>query len=115
MQMRASPVLFVDIPFEERLQFLVVEYGKGDKEKIMNAILRIQKRLGPLETKTAINHLLENDFYGCFSILLKYYDKYYLKGLHNRDNFNELVTTIPCTTVNAAQNVLALTKTSVLG
>jgi len=114
IQMRASPVLFVDIPFEERLQFLVVEYGKGEKEKIMNAILRIQKRLGPLETKTAINHLLENDFYGCFSILLKYYDKYYLKGLYNRDNFNELVATIPCPTVNAAQNAITLSKTTLV-
>jgi tRNA 2-selenouridine synthase len=52
--MRNSPVLFIDIPFEERLAYLTAEYGQFEKEKLVNAIIRIQKRLGGLETKTAI-------------------------------------------------------------
>ena len=50
---------------------------------MVNAIIRIQKRLGGLETKNAINHLLENNAKESFRILLTYYDKWYLKGLNN--------------------------------
>ncbi len=92
--MRNSTVTFINIPFEERLHYLSIEYGKFEKEKLVNAIIRIQKRLGGLETKTAINHLLENNHKECFRILLKYYDKYYEKGLHNRGPLSELLTTI---------------------
>ena len=56
--------------------------------------MRIQKRLGGLETKLAINFLLEKNHKECFRILLKYYDKYYEKGLHNRESLSDLLTTI---------------------
>jgi tRNA 2-selenouridine synthase len=94
--MRKSPVYFFDIPFEERLQYIVQEYGIISKEKLVNSIIRIQKRLGGLDTKTAINHLLENNVRDCFSILLKYYDKHYLKALNKRENIQSLLHTIPC-------------------
>jgi len=94
--MRKSPVSFIDIPFEERLIYLTKEYGKFDKEKLVNAIIRIQKRLGGGETKNAINHLLENEHKECFRILLKYYDKWYEKGLQNRQNLPALLNKIPC-------------------
>ena len=68
--MRKAPVYFVDIPFEERLNYLTDEYGIHPKEKLVNAIMRIQKRLGGLETKNAINFLLENNFKESFRILL---------------------------------------------
>ena len=68
----------------------------------MNAIIRIQKRLGGLETKTAINYLLENNHKECFRILLKYYDKYYEKGLHNREPLSELLTNISFNTMDVA-------------
>src|SRR5690606_11367584 len=98
-QMRTSPVFFLDIPFEERLNHLVEEYGGLNKEKMKDAITRIQKRLGPLETKNPLAFLQENDMKGCFRILLKYYDKYYIKALHNRQNFETLIQTLPCDSV----------------
>jgi tRNA 2-selenouridine synthase len=99
-QMRRRPISFFDVPFENRLDYLTDEYGKFDKEKLVNAIIRIQKRLGGLETKNAINHLLENNHRECFRILLMYYDKWYDKGLHNRERLSELLNKIPCSTVN---------------
>jgi len=108
-QMRASQVYFLDIPFEERLQYIVAGYGKKDKEKLINAIIRIQKRLGPLETKTAINHLLEDNISDCFAILLKYYDKQYKKGLLERKP--EQVHTITCSNTNAANNAILIANT----
>jgi tRNA 2-selenouridine synthase len=93
--MRTKPVYFLDIPFEERLDHLVSEYGKLDREKMVNAIMRIQKRLGGLETKNAINFLIEGNTKESFRILLRYYDKWYGKSLQSRDNWEQLVSTIP--------------------
>jgi tRNA 2-selenouridine synthase len=89
-QMRSNRIYFIDIPFEERLNFIVEHYGKFEKEKLVNAIIRIKKRLGGLETKTAINYLIEDNIRGCFSVLLTYYDKFYLKSLQSRENFSSL-------------------------
>jgi tRNA 2-selenouridine synthase len=106
--MRSSKVYFFDIPFEERLNYLTEEYGVQKKDELVTAIMRIQKRLGGLETKTAINFLLENNFKESFRILLTYYDKYYLKGLHNRENAETLITAIAVTEVNTENNIKQL-------
>lgn len=106
--MRMAPVLFLDIPFEERLKHIVAEYGFLDAERLGSAIERIQKRLGPLETKTSLHLLKEGDFSGSFRILLKYYDKGYLKGLMNRENHENMVTKMELKEVNALENAKAL-------
>ena len=78
--LRNSICYFIEIPFNERLSFITTSYGKFDKDSLMSATLRIQKRLGGLETKTAINHIIEGNIIDAFSILLKYYDKWYEKN-----------------------------------
>ena len=112
-QMRTKKLFFLDIPFEERLNFITAHYGKFEKANLVNAIIRIKKRLGGLETKTAINCLLEDNIKECFSVLLKYYDKSYLKSLqNNRENFSSLFNKIEASTVNDeanASHLLALT------
>lgn len=100
--MRNSHVFFLDIPFEKRLAQIVQEYGRIDTEKLADAIIRIKERLGGLETKNAINYLRENNITEAFCILLKYYDKWYLKALHNREGLDTLLTRIPCENVNPA-------------
>jgi len=102
--MRKSPVFFMDIPFEERLVYITEEYGKLKKETIKEAILRIQKRLGGLEAKNALNFLEVNNMMECFRILLSYYDKWYHKGLYNRENIAALLNKIPCTGVDTKTN-----------
>ena len=106
--LKKSPVYFLDIPFGKRLAHIESEYGKLEKEKMVNAIIRIQKRLGGLETKTAINFLLEDNVKECFRILLKYYDKLYLKGLvSKKDQLNKIVK-IECDDTDAEANCLNL-------
>lgn len=107
-QMRHAQVLFLDIPFEKRLEFLVNEYGSLNTEGMVNAIFRISKRLGGLETKTAINHLLEGNKKESFEVLLHYYDKLYLKGLNNRPDPPAQVVSIDSPVVDAASNVARL-------
>jgi tRNA 2-selenouridine synthase len=102
--MRKSPVCFLDIPFEERLNYLTTTYGGHEKEQLVNATIRIKKRLGGLETKTAICFLVEDNYKECFRILLKYYDKWYAKGLENRDNLDGLLNRVSCNTINVKAN-----------
>jgi tRNA 2-selenouridine synthase len=94
--MRQAPVYFLQVPFEQRLNYIIKEYGSFDNLKLIGSILRIQKRLGSLEAKKAIDFLLANNTIECFRILLKYYDKWYLKSLHNRENLNSLLINISC-------------------
>ncbi len=102
--MRSSPILFITVPFELRLNHIIEGYGKFEKEKLINAIIRIKKKLGGLETKQAINFLLEDDVKSCFSELLKYYDKQYIKGRAKRDNIENGITQLFYKTTQAQLN-----------
>jgi tRNA 2-selenouridine synthase len=94
--MRTAPVYFLDIPFEQRLEYLIEDYGRGDIQKLMDATLRITKRLGGLETKNTIAYLEEGNIREAFRILLQYYDKLYFKSLHNRQDVKALLNKITC-------------------
>ena len=112
--MRKSPVYFIDIPFAKRLDYITEEYGKFEKEKLTESIIRIQKRLGGLETKNAIGFLAENKYRECFRILLSYYDKWYYKGLYNRENVSVLLNKIPCSSVDTITNTEKLLTCNIL-
>jgi tRNA 2-selenouridine synthase len=103
-QMRRSPLFFMDIPFAQRLEFILKGYGGFEKDKLMSAILRIKKRLGGLETKNAINFLIEDDVKNSFAILLKYYDKLYEKGANNRENPISIIRTIALPDIDPTTN-----------
>ncbi len=107
-QMRTNQVVFFEIPFEERLSYLTEEYGKFDKAALVNATIRIQKRLGGLETKQAVNYLLKDNQRECFRILLKYYDKYYEKGLVARNTDLSGIQKIICSSVDPTTNIQKL-------
>jgi tRNA 2-selenouridine synthase len=110
--MRNSPVYFLDIPFEERLKHIVQEYGQLNQEQVISAIERISQKLGNLNAKTAILLLKEGKISESFDILLKYYDKYYFKSLHNRKALNSLLHTIQSNSVTPENaNILVLQKT----
>jgi len=95
-QMRNSPLYFLEIPFEERLKNVVIDYGEFPKEKLVECILKIQKRLGGLDAKNAINFVENGDLEAAFSILLKYYDKMYHSSLHKRDNIQTNMRVVKC-------------------
>jgi tRNA 2-selenouridine synthase len=98
--MRMSPLYFLEVPFEERLNCLVEEYGHCDVQKLMEATQRISKRLGGLETKNTLVFFEEGNIREAFNILLHYYDKRYLKGLHNREDISALLIKISCEKVS---------------
>jgi len=111
---RNKPVYFIEVPFEERLTYIVKHYGKLNRGDLAAAVIRIQKRLGGLETKTALNFLAEDNIKECFRVLLHYYDKQYSKSLANRPDPAPPLTTITCQQSGSnqtAQDVLHHLKT----
>lgn len=109
--MRTCRVYFIDIPFEERLNYIVAGYGKYEKEKLINATIRIKKRLGGLETKTAVNCLIEDDVKGAFKVLLQYYDRLYTKSMGNmREHPENILRKIELSEVNAQGNAESILK-----
>ena len=79
--MRKAPVFFLDIPFEERLNYITEEYGKLKKETLKEAT---------------------------------YYDKWYHKGLYNRENISSLLNKIPCTGVDTQINTQKLLSCNIV-
>ena len=108
LTIRTKQVYFFDIPFEKRLDYLTSTYGLYPKEKLADAIIRIQKRLGGLETKTALIHLENDEIKLCFNILLKYYDKLYIKGLKNRPENNTKEITLSAENCDSDYNASLL-------
>lgn len=92
-QVKDAPVLFLDIPFEQRLERIVAEYGRFEKEALVQSVMRIRKRLGGLETKNCISFLIEDNLKDAFAILLRYYDKWYDKStFQNRPKIYRITT-----------------------
>lgn len=102
------PSYFIDIPFEARLKHIVSGYGKSSKESLINAILRITKKLGGLEAKTAVNFLMDEDVENCFRILLKYYDKLYHKNEIKSKQDQKQIIRIECADTDAKLNLKKL-------
>jgi tRNA 2-selenouridine synthase len=85
LQMRNAQLLYLDVSFEDRVKYLSVEYGKFDQDDLVEATMRIEKRLGSLQTKNACIAIRENKMQDACRIILGYYDKAYDYGLSLRD------------------------------
>ncbi|MCX6294987.1 MAG: tRNA 2-selenouridine(34) synthase MnmH [Bacteroidetes bacterium] len=83
-QMQKAIVVSINLPIEERVNYLAKEYGKFDKKLLIAATERIGKRLGGQHVKRAISALEEGDHKTAFEICLVYYDKTYNYGEEQR-------------------------------
>ena len=83
--MRQAPVIKVNVPKEVRIKRLVKDYTYVDKEILIYHLNRIQKRLGPNETKIAIESVQNGDMTYAVDLSLTYYDKAYNHGLLKRE------------------------------
>lgn len=84
-QMQHAPVAFIEVPLDERVNYLVKNYGRFDHELLKEAIDRIKKRLGFDNHKIALEALALADYARVAKILLVYYDKAYLNGVSKRE------------------------------
>jgi tRNA 2-selenouridine synthase len=84
LQMRNAPLYYLDLPFEIRLDRIVVDYGCFETEHLIAATERIKKRLGGLDCQRSIDFLTAANFKEAFRILLLYYDKHYWLATQKR-------------------------------
>ena len=101
-QMRESVLLKLEIPFQERVNFLVQEYGKLNKEFLIESTTRIGKRLGPEQTRDSIIAINEDQMEVFIKLVLVYYDKTYAKGQGKRSK--ESVHNVTCKSTDALEN-----------
>jgi tRNA 2-selenouridine synthase len=101
-QMRESVLLKLEIPFQERVNFLVQEYGKLNKEFLIESTTRIGKRLGPEQTRDSIAAINEDLMEVFIRLVLVYYDKTYANGQGKRTK--ESVHALVCKSTDAIEN-----------
>ncbi len=101
-QMRESVLLKLEIPFQERVNFLVQEYGKLNKEFLIESTTRIGKRLGPEQTRDSIAAINDGQMEVFIKLVLVYYDKTYAKGQGKRTK--ESVQALVCKSTDAIEN-----------
>ena len=107
-KMRSAPVFFLDIPREVRIPHLVQTYSSYGDEKLEQSILKIQKRLGGLNTKNALIALNRKDYTEVADIALHYYDKSYEAGVNKRNP--QSVFRIKSTTIDPFTNAELILK-----
>lgn len=83
-QIKSVPVVLVKLSVEERVKFLVEEYGNFSIEELRGSILKIAKRLGGQNLNSALEALESGDLGAVAAISLHYYDKAYLFALETR-------------------------------
>lgn len=83
-QMRHAKVVYMDVSLNERVNYLVEEYGKFTKEELIESTRRIGKRLGGQYVKLAIAAIEQGDLKTACEINLVYYDKAYDFGIKKR-------------------------------
>ena len=76
-KMNRSILVEVVIPREKRIDRLVREYGNFDREVLIRATLKIQKRFGGNNVKKVIEFIESGKLPQAADLLLKYYDKSY--------------------------------------
>jgi len=101
-QMRHSILIKLDVPLNQRIDKLTREYGILDKDFLIACTERIHKRLGPEQTKNALQAIQENRMADFISLVLYYYDKTYHKGLNKREAAK--IFTLPLEMDNPAAN-----------
>ena len=110
LTIRKQNLFFLKIPFEQRLEYIEESYGKLNNEELQEAVIRIKKKLGGLETKLSIEFLQKGNIKEAFRILLHYYDKLYQKALDQRENLNEKLHLIESNRVDSNINAQLIIK-----
>ena len=81
MQLSAGPVVELAVSKEVRIERLVREYGGAEPAEFLDAMTRIQKKLGGQNYKEAKEKYLNGDLRTAIDLLLAYYDKAYTFAL----------------------------------
>lgn len=84
--MQQSPHYLVVLPLETRIAVLLSEYGQIPKDKLIQAIQGIAKKLGKDLANQAIQCVAADDLAKAAEIILNYYDRAYRKGIQKKQD-----------------------------
>ncbi|MCX6234161.1 MAG: tRNA 2-selenouridine(34) synthase MnmH [Bacteroidetes bacterium] len=85
-QLLRSPLLILETEKSQRIDRLEKEYANMNQLQLKNAVLRISKRLGGVNTKIVLEAIEQGDFRKAIEIVLSYYDKTYTYSIESRIN-----------------------------
>ena len=108
-QLRAAPLLVLDVPQPARVQYLAADYGRHDAGELAAAVLRLRKRLGGLLTKETLAAIADDDMPRMVELVLGYYDKTYAHGLEGRP-----AVQVPAASTDAATNAALVLATTLI-
>lgn len=83
-QMREAPFYYLKPGKKNRIDRLMKDYGHFPAEMIKGSVDKIEKRLGGLRHRQAVQLIEENQGPELVSMLLEYYDKMYRHGAEKR-------------------------------
>jgi tRNA 2-selenouridine synthase len=83
-QMKRAPAVSVEVARDQRVEFLLSEYGDSPIDKLTQAIEKVKKRLGGANLKAALEALDHSDLHAFTEIALDYYDKAYALSIQKR-------------------------------
>jgi tRNA 2-selenouridine synthase len=83
-QMKTAPLVLLERPLEERVAALTDLYGVQAPALLLEATLRLERRLGPQRTAAAMAHISAGAMDDACRILLDYYDRTYDHELTRR-------------------------------
>ena len=80
-QMSAARLVKLTVPFDRRVKQLVSAYTGGDRELLITSVRRIERRLGPENTRTVTDYIRTGEMTKAVELVLKYYDKIYSRSM----------------------------------
>ena len=83
--LKASPLINIEIPSAYRVKHLTQIYGSNDITDLRLGFKKIEKRLGGLNLKLALEALEQNDLSKAAELALLYYDKSYTNQLEKNE------------------------------
>ena len=82
--MMEGVLLFIEVPYDMRLQRILQEYGTFKKDELAEVLEHLSIFMDPYQSREALKALDKNDLAEVASITLKYYDKLYSNSLVRR-------------------------------
>ncbi len=108
LQMKKATIIKLNIPFEVRVQKLVLDYTTFDINALKACVVKISQQLGTLNTKLCLQHLDEGHLADVARLSLLYYDKAYN---YNYDkNKEQQIIPIESDTTDAEINAQKVTQ-----
>ena len=108
-QMKSAERIEIIKSESNRLEELIRTYSIFEKQDLVDAVMRIKKRLGPQRTKIAIDSIKNKDWESVCKSVLEYYDKCYEHEKIGKTN----IKTINMTDIFDNQIALKLIKNSI--